>query len=97
MSICYAINLDIVSSCMVFSYLYPDLSIYYKFESIILIFFSKKNITKTRFQRTHFYVLCVLKKLFLINCLKNMNQPGPLFSIGIFFLKKTILNIWYLT
>ena len=42
----YAINLDIVSSFMVFSYLYLgsiDLLIYCKFESIILFFLSKKK------------------------------------------------------
>ena len=43
MSIYYVINLDIVSSCMVFSNLYISwiYSVYYKFKSIKLFFFSK--------------------------------------------------------
>ena len=43
MPIYYAINLDIVLSCMVFSCLYLGLSNYYKFKSIILFFLSKKK------------------------------------------------------
>ena len=61
MSIYYAINLDIVSSCMVFSYLYLDLSIYCKFESIILIFFSKKKKNRTHIRgfKEHIFMFSV--------------------------------------
>ena len=38
-TIYYVINIDIISSYMIFNYLYLDLSIYYKFESIISLTF----------------------------------------------------------
>ena len=47
MPIYYAINFDIVSYCIVFSYLYIILSIYYKFESINIIFLLEKINLKT--------------------------------------------------
>ena len=40
----YVINLYIILSYLVFNYLYRDLSIYYKFELIIIFFISKKYI-----------------------------------------------------
>ena len=89
MSICYGINMDIVPSCTVFSYLYPDLSIYCKFQSIILIFFSKKTHKEEVSENTFLCSLC-FKKLVLRKFLKNMNQTCPLFSIGI--LKKLFLT-----
>ena len=39
----YTINMEIISSCLVFSYCILDMSIYCKFESIILFFLKQKG------------------------------------------------------